>query len=258
MIRSASSGTAISGVLPTCGVMMQFGSDHSGWPVGQRLGVGDVETGAADHALAQRRDEVVGDDVPATGDVDEPGVALHQLELAGGDDALGLRGEGEGQDDEVGARQGVGVAVGLEHVVDARRCRSTRRRTTVMWQSNGWSSRTSDSVIPPPPRIVTRPPSRLVPCGGCHESAPGRTSPRPRRPASAERQRELGHRLGVHALAARPLAVVVDEVDEVLDAGERQLHPPGVRCARGAARRARPGRGGRAHTMASASASGTT
>ena len=30
VIRSASSGFAISGVLPTCGVMMQFGNDQSG------------------------------------------------------------------------------------------------------------------------------------------------------------------------------------------------------------------------------------
>ena len=36
-IRSASSGPAISGVLPTCGVMMQFGSDHRRMAVGQRL-----------------------------------------------------------------------------------------------------------------------------------------------------------------------------------------------------------------------------
>ena len=99
--------------------MRQFGSDHSGWPCGQRLGVGDVEPGAADDAVAQRVDEVVGDDVAAAGDVDEPGVVLHQRQLVGGDDPLGLRREGERQHDEVGARQGVGVAVGLEHVVDA-------------------------------------------------------------------------------------------------------------------------------------------
>ena len=110
---------AISGVLPTCGVMMQFGSDHSGCPVGQRLGVGDVETGAADRAVTQGVDEVVGDDVAAPGHVDEPGVRLHQRQLVGGDDALGLRRQGEGQDDEIGTGQGVGVAVGFEHVVDA-------------------------------------------------------------------------------------------------------------------------------------------
>ena len=33
-MRSASSGRAIAGVLPTCGVMRQFGSVHSGWSWG--------------------------------------------------------------------------------------------------------------------------------------------------------------------------------------------------------------------------------
>ena len=65
--RSASSGTAISGVLPTCGVMMQLGSDHSGWPSGSGSGIGHVEAGAADDAVAQGVDEVVGDDVAARG-----------------------------------------------------------------------------------------------------------------------------------------------------------------------------------------------
>ena len=81
MIRSASSGCAISGVLPTCGVMMQFGSVHSGWPSGSGSGSVTSSAGAADHAVPQRPDEVVGDDVAAAGDVDEPGVVLHQLEL---------------------------------------------------------------------------------------------------------------------------------------------------------------------------------
>ena len=75
-------------------------------------------------------DEVVGDDVAAAGHVDEPGVVLHQRQLVGGDDALGLGREGEREHDEVGAGQGIGVAVGLEHVVDAvevvRRCAARR------------------------------------------------------------------------------------------------------------------------------------
>ena len=99
--------------------MMQFGSDHSGWPAGS--GSGSVTSSPAPpiDAVAQRVDEVVGDDVAAAGDVDEPGVVLHQRQLAGGDDAVGLRRQGEREHDEIGARQGVGVAVGLEHVVDA-------------------------------------------------------------------------------------------------------------------------------------------
>ena len=101
------------------------------------------------------------------------------------------------------------------------------RRTTVMWQSHGCSRRTSDSVIPPPPRIVTRAPSRLRPCGGVHVVGPG-VGAEAAQAGEGQRERQLGDRLGVDALAARPLAVVVDEVDEVLDAGERQLHPAGV------------------------------
>ena len=75
-------------------------------------------------------------------------------------------------------------------------------------------------------------------------------------PASAERQRQLGDGLGVHALAARPLTVVVDEVDEVLDPGEGQLHPPGVGRSSSAATSAAGFRGS-AQTIASASAKPT-
>ena len=108
-------------MLPTCGVMMQLGIVHSGWPGGSGSGIGDVESGAADDAVAEGDDEIVGDDVLASGDVDEPGVVLHQGELVGGDQTLRLGRQGQGDDDEIGARQGVGVAVGVEHVVDARR-----------------------------------------------------------------------------------------------------------------------------------------
>ena len=47
-------------------------------------------------------------------------------------------------------------------------------------------------------------------------------------PRDAERQGHLGDGFGVHALAAGPDAVVIEVVDEVLDAGERQLHPADV------------------------------
>ena len=86
----------------------------------QWLGIGDVEAGAADDLLAQGVDEVIGDDVPAPGDVDEPGVGLHQGQLVGGDQPLGLGGEGQGDDDEVRPRQRIGIAVGVEDVVDTR------------------------------------------------------------------------------------------------------------------------------------------
>lgn len=74
--------------------------------VGQGLGVRDVESGAADAAVVERVDKVVGHDVRAAGDVDEPGVLGHDVELGGGDDAAGLGREGEGEDHGVGVGQG--------------------------------------------------------------------------------------------------------------------------------------------------------
>ena len=41
-------------------------------------------------------------------------------------------------------------------------------------------------------------------------------------------QGQLGDRFGEDPLAARPLAIVLDEMDERLDAGVRQLHPADV------------------------------
>ena len=68
---------------------------------------------------SQRPHEIVGDDVAATGDVDDPGVRLHLLELAARDHALGLGRERERQDHHVGTGECVDVAVGFDHVVGA-------------------------------------------------------------------------------------------------------------------------------------------
>ena len=110
----------------------------------------------------------------AAGDVDEPGVALHELELAGGDDALGLRRQGERQHHEVGAGERVGEAVGLEHVVDAVEVAALAAHDGDVAVRTAAAAARSDSVMPPPPRIVTRPPSRFAPCGAAHD-VPGRT-----------------------------------------------------------------------------------
>ena len=75
-VMRADSGGAIAWVLPMCGVITQLGRDHSGWPSGQRLRIGHVEPRPADRAGPQRVDQVVGDDVPAAGHVDQPGVGL--------------------------------------------------------------------------------------------------------------------------------------------------------------------------------------
>src|SRR5690606_29042861 len=74
--------------------------------VGEGLGVGDVEPRAADRAVAQRGDEIVGDDVAAAGDVDDPCVVGEQVEPAAVDQALGLGREGEGEHDGVGTVEG--------------------------------------------------------------------------------------------------------------------------------------------------------
>ena len=117
--RFASRGLAISGVLPTCGVMMQFGRLQSGCPSGS--GSGSVTSSAAPPIVPclQGLDEVIGDDVTAAGDVDDPGVVLHHLELVAPEQAVGLRGQRQRQHHHVGAGQGVGEPIGLEHVVDA-------------------------------------------------------------------------------------------------------------------------------------------
>ena len=78
--------------------------------------------------------------------------------------------------------------------------------------------------MPPPPRIVTlradqvaarlaEPRRRL----GVHAEAA--------HAGKRERQGQFGDRLGEDALAARPRSVVLDEMDERLDARIRQLHP---------------------------------
>ena len=127
------------------------------------------------------------------------------------------------------------------------------RRTTVMWQSHGCSSRTSDSVMPPPPRIVTRAPSRLRPCGGVHSwrpgvraearasrrgpaSAPARRPARRRRPCRTS-TRGRGRRGGRSSRCRRTAA-----------------GPSGPRAPRRASAPSACGSRGSAHTIASASA----
>ena len=87
--------------------------------VGEGFGVGDVEHGAGDHALAQCCHEVVGDDVTTAADIAEPRIAAHRRERLGIDDVAGLIGEGEGDDDGVGVGDGLVEAVGGERASSA-------------------------------------------------------------------------------------------------------------------------------------------
>ena len=79
-------------MLPTWGVTRALGSVPQRVAVGQGLGVGDVEPRAAERAVPQGGDEVVGHDVATPGDVDEAGALGQQVEAAAVDQALGLRG----------------------------------------------------------------------------------------------------------------------------------------------------------------------
>ena len=130
------------------------------------------------------------------------------------------------QHHEVGAGQGVGVPVGLEHVVDAVEVVGGAphdgdvavERLQQPHERLGDAAATEDGDVGAE-QVATLRRRPLAGPGVRAEAA---------HPGQRQGQGHLGHGLGVHALAARPLAVVVDEVDEVLDAGERQLHPAGV------------------------------
>ena len=72
--------------------------------VGQGLRVGDIER-RRDRAVSERVDQIAGDNVLTPSHVDEEGVAFHEPELVGADDALSLGSEGERKHDEVGPRE---------------------------------------------------------------------------------------------------------------------------------------------------------
>ena len=67
VIRSDSSGIAISGRVADVRRDDAVGHRPQRMARRQRLGIGDVESGATDDAVAERVDEVVGDDVLCRG-----------------------------------------------------------------------------------------------------------------------------------------------------------------------------------------------
>ena len=82
--------------------------------VRERLGIGDVQAGAADRTVLQGGDQRFGVHVAAAGDVHQPGSLVHGCQLAGADDALGVGGERQGQEDHQGPGQGL-VQLGRRH-----------------------------------------------------------------------------------------------------------------------------------------------
>ncbi|HVF74630.1 MAG TPA: MFS transporter [Acidimicrobiales bacterium] len=84
-------------------------------PLRERLGIGDIQSGAADPALVQRAHEIGSDDVFATRHVDKPRMRFHGPQLGLADDAFGLGGEGESEHDEVGPGEDVVQPVRRDH-----------------------------------------------------------------------------------------------------------------------------------------------
>ena len=97
-----------------------------------------------------------------------------------------------------------------------------------MWQFHGWSK--PDERLGDAPATQDRD-------AAVEQISTGRRRPRGRRRVLAdvaqtgqrEGERHLGDRLRVDTLAAGPRVLVVEMVDEVLDAGKRELDPTQVR-----------------------------
>ena len=71
----------------------------------QRLRVGHIEGGAADHAVFQCPHEIVSDDMGTTGDIDNPRMRLHHFELGPSDESDCFRGEREGEKNNIGSNK---------------------------------------------------------------------------------------------------------------------------------------------------------
>ena len=183
--------------------------------------------GTADHAVLQRPHEIVGDDVLAAGDVDDPGVVLHHLQLGQRDHLLGLGSQRQGQHDEIGTRQRIDVSVGGQHLVDAFHLLDpvADDGDMAIERLEHPNEGARDSATAEDGDLAS------------DQVATGLAEPRCRlhvraEPAQAgERQREcqLGDRLGEDALAACPVPVVLDQMDERLDPCVGQLHPADLR-----------------------------
>ena len=195
----------------------------------------------------QGGDEVVGDDVAAPGHVHEPGVRLHQRELARADDALGLGREGEGDDHEVGAGQRVGQPVALEHDVGAvhRLDPVAHHGDVAVERLEQPQQRLGDAAAAEDRDLGAEQVGALR---ALPRDPPGRSVPRPRMPGERQRERQLGDRLGVDALAARPDAVVVDRGGRTARRRRTAAAPTGRWVPSPAGARARPRRHGAAPT----------
>ena len=195
--------------------------------VGERLGIGDVQRCASDRAGPERIDAArrcrCVDRGPGSRSTQSgPSSARRRASRMPVVSGVSARAST--------TRSAVGNTSSRSASVPTRRAPSicsTWRRSTVTSHPKGPSRRSSDSVIPPPPRITTRAPRRFRPWGAPHDVGAGERA-QPAHACQRQHQDVLGDGLGVHALRARPQMIVVEHRHERLHAGPGQLDPVGV------------------------------
>ena len=130
-IRDPSIRATISHVSAVCGVMMQFGADQSGWPSGSGSGLGHIQARRGDVAVVEGIYQGVGVYVASSGDVDQPGLFAHSLQLGPAHDLGRVGGQRQGQEYDEGVLEGLLQAVDGEGVLAAPATSPAWRRTTV-------------------------------------------------------------------------------------------------------------------------------
>ena len=175
----------------TCGTTIRLGASSSGSSARQRLGVGHVERGAGDLAVAQGvQQRRLVDDRPARG-VHQVGVGLHRGQLGRADQPAGLVGERAVQRHHVGLGERQRDRPGRPRSPSRRS--PPRRRATAVPIRPGPTTSTVE-------RCRSRPSRRA----GSHVShSPARTSAsalgQPAHQGQHQRDREVGGGLGEHA-----------------------------------------------------------
>ena len=151
---------------------------------------------------------------------------LHELELAAADDPVRLGCQRQREHHQVGTRERIRVPVGLEHVVDPFHVAHVLAHDGDVAVER--LQQTDERLGDPAAAEDADPRTEQVASDRRGPFVAARVLPDATQSADPQPERELGDGLGVHTLAARPHMFVVDQVDEVLDPGERQLHPLGV------------------------------
>ena len=197
--------------------------------LGQRFGVGDIERCAADRAIAQSNDEIVGDDMAAAADVDQPGVLGHAGKEVDVDETRGGRRQRERDHDDVG------VGERFEQTFPRRENAAARDRLVVVavhrdGAAEGFEQidkRAGDAAAPKHHHAgadqvaADRPFPARGACIGVQSTQSG----------EHERERMFGDRWRVDTLAAGPHEPLVEIRQKRFDAGVGQLDPLHLRRA---------------------------